>query len=72
MCFSPLQRKISELVGPSTAGLDLRELLVPISRLSGFHKCGRATAIVSSRADASRLEKQNFMSQKKSFFLSNK
>jgi hypothetical protein len=49
-------------VAPSTAGLDLRE---PISRLSGFPKCGRATDIVSSSADASRLKKKNFMSDKK-------
>jgi hypothetical protein len=41
-------------------------LLAPISRLSGFPKCGRATDIVSSSADASRLKKQNFMSDKKS------
>jgi hypothetical protein len=65
MCFSPLRRKTSELVAPSTAGLDLRELLAPISRLSGFPKCGRATDIVSSSADASRLKNQNFMSDKK-------
>jgi hypothetical protein len=37
----------------------------PISRLSGFPKCGRATDIVYSIADASRLKKQNFMSDKK-------
>jgi hypothetical protein len=65
MCFSPLRRKTSELVVPSTAGLDLRELLAPISRLSGFPKCGRATDIVYSSADASCLKKQNFMSDKK-------
>jgi hypothetical protein len=65
MCFNPLQRKTSELVAPSTAGLDLRELLAPISRLCGFLKCGCATDIVSSSADASRLKKQNFMSDKK-------
>jgi hypothetical protein len=52
-------------VAPSTAGLDLRE---PISRLSGFPKCGCATDIVSSSADASRLKKQNFMSDKKKHF----
>jgi hypothetical protein len=40
-------------------------LLAPISRLFGFPKCGRATDIVSSSADASCLKKQNFMSDKK-------